>query len=582
VVEQAAGHPFYLEELIRAAAEGHGNVPPGTVLAMVQARLEALSPAARRMLRAGSIFGDAFWIGGVRALLGGAATQDEALLDELQEREFVRRRASRFPGEWEICFRHALVREAAYAMLTPADLATGHRLAGAWLEQAGERDAARLAEHFESGAEPARAARWYQRAAEQALEANDLEAVIIRAHRAAELGAEGQVLGAALLALGEAHLWRSEGAEAGPPLTEAMRLLPPGSAPWFRAAMGAAWAAANDADRIRAVAAEIAQWLGPSPSGASLVAAARVANQFILLGLYQEAEPFAKVLAPMRVDPATDPVVAASAHDLAVFEAVIDGDLGTASVSASTSALRFDEAGDVRSAVRLRGNAGDVLAQLGLFEQAEAELRAALAAAERLGIHHAAAWVRQSLGGVLLRRRAFAEARALVEQSISALAGADHRGEAFSRGYLSAILLDTGDLDGAQEEASRAIGLCEDVPSTRCVALATLARVLLARGLPSKALWAAEEAIELLEQLGGIDDGESLIRLTFAEALVAAGEHARAAAAIASARTRLLARAARIADLSWRRSFLEAVPENARTLALADELATAPREGSTM
>ena len=57
----------------------------------------------------------------------------------------------------------ALVREAAYAMLTDEDRLLGHRLAGAWLEQAGAADAMVLAEHFRRGAEPVRAARWYER-----------------------------------------------------------------------------------------------------------------------------------------------------------------------------------------------------------------------------------------------------------------------------------------------------------------------------------------------------------------------------------------------------------------------------------
>src|SRR6185437_2336109 len=132
---------------------------------------------------------------------------------------------------------------AAYSMLTPGDLATGHRLAGAWLEQVGERDAALLASHFERGGDRASAALWFQRAAEQALEANDLEAVVTRGRRAVELGATGEVLGAALVSMGDAYLWRGESRLAGPALADAMRALPRGSAPWFRAAMAAGWVA---------------------------------------------------------------------------------------------------------------------------------------------------------------------------------------------------------------------------------------------------------------------------------------------------------------------------------------------------
>ena len=53
-------------------------------------------------------------------------------------------------------------------MLTDEDRALGHRLAGAWLERAGEGDATLLAEHFERGSEGARARRWYAVAAERA------------------------------------------------------------------------------------------------------------------------------------------------------------------------------------------------------------------------------------------------------------------------------------------------------------------------------------------------------------------------------------------------------------------------------
>ena len=45
---------------------------------MVQARLERLEDDARRVLRAASVFGESFWSGGVRALLGGCASDSLA------------------------------------------------------------------------------------------------------------------------------------------------------------------------------------------------------------------------------------------------------------------------------------------------------------------------------------------------------------------------------------------------------------------------------------------------------------------------------------------------------------------------
>src|SRR5262249_3512557 len=141
----AGGNAFYLEELIRAEAAGLGDELPGSVVAMAQARLERLDADARRVLRAASVFGAAFWAGGVTALLGiGNASRVEAWLRALVERELVvKRSSSRLHGEREYAFRHALLREAAYEALLPADRTLGHRLAARWLEDAGETDAMR-------------------------------------------------------------------------------------------------------------------------------------------------------------------------------------------------------------------------------------------------------------------------------------------------------------------------------------------------------------------------------------------------------------------------------------------------------
>ncbi|HVK87389.1 MAG TPA: protein kinase, partial [Kofleriaceae bacterium] len=128
IVEQSGGNAFYLEELIRAVAEGKGDAMPETVLAVVQGRLERLEVDARRVLRAGSVFGARFWRGGVTKLLGGGARDASVRpwIDELVERELIARvPVSRFPGDDELQFRHAIVREAAYAMLTDADRQLG-------------------------------------------------------------------------------------------------------------------------------------------------------------------------------------------------------------------------------------------------------------------------------------------------------------------------------------------------------------------------------------------------------------------------------------------------------------------------
>ncbi|MGK4007462.1 protein kinase [Sorangium sp. So ce1036] len=170
VVEQSDGHPFFLEELIRATAEGRGDALPETVVAMVQVRLEALPPHVRRVLRAASVFGEVFWRGAVSRLLGGdePASVQECLSALVAGELCLRHGESRFPGEEEYAFRHALLREGAYALLTEEDRALGHRLAAEWLEAAGEADPLVLAAHCERGGLPVQAATLNLRGAELA------------------------------------------------------------------------------------------------------------------------------------------------------------------------------------------------------------------------------------------------------------------------------------------------------------------------------------------------------------------------------------------------------------------------------
>ena len=247
IVTRADGHAFYLEELIRAAADGKGRALPETVLAMVQARLERLHPDARRVLRAASIFGETFWKGGVEALLGstGAAPW---LADHASQELIVAAPGSRFPGSTEHRFRHALVRDAAYGMLSEADRILGHGLAGGWLEQAGDTDAMELAEHFERGHEGPRAVAWFLRAAEQALEGGDLDAVVARADRALAGGAAGPVRGALLAMQGYVHVWRTDNAAAAACYHAALAELPRGGVQGYLAMGGALHASAHVGD----------------------------------------------------------------------------------------------------------------------------------------------------------------------------------------------------------------------------------------------------------------------------------------------------------------------------------------------
>src|SRR6185503_8833178 len=127
-----------------------------------------------------------------------------------------------------------------------------------------------------------------------------------------------------------------------------------------------------------------------------------------------------------------------------------------------------------------------------------------------------------------------------------------------------------GDHDAAEREALAAVELLRVAPLDHIPATATLAAVRLAQGRTAEALAAAEDALTRYESMGACSMFRgAYVRLVHAECLYTAGDHAAARAAIAKARERIAANAAKIGDAVYRRSFLENVPENVRTLELA-------------
>jgi len=576
LVERAGGNAFYLEELIRAAAEGRGDALPETVLAMAQARLERLDPEARRILRAASVFGQVFWASGVKALLGGDAQtgQLSEWLDLLGDQEFVSAREGRRSGERELAFRHGLVREAAYAMLTDADRILGHRLAGDWLERAGEADAMVLAEHFERGGLGERAVEWYRRAAEQALEGNDLEAVEVRAERGVTCGAGGELLGALRLLQAQALRWRGHRADGEARAREAMRHLDRGTARWFAAMSEALLAAGAQGERGRIV--ELYRQLVATPAapgdadadGVRLRAIARAATQLTFTGdLTLADEALAGLPGGGTANDTDDPTAIALADRARSWRQLHAGDVGKHLELTLSCLAVLEGIGDRQSACTSRANAGYAYMLLGEYDEAERYLVGAIADGRTIGAESTVAHAQHNLGLVLARKGRVAEG--LAEETAARdlfRAKGNQRFEGACSTYLSMIRLLAGAPKEAAEDALSAVTLLESAPQLEAYARAALAQARLAQQEGEEALAAAREAMALVENVG---EAESLIRLVHAECLSQQGLEADARAAIGAARASLLARAGKIADPGWRRSFLERVPENARTLTLA-------------
>jgi eukaryotic-like serine/threonine-protein kinase len=577
LVTRAAGNVFFLEELIRAVAEGKKDRLPETVLATAHHRLEALDGEQRRTLRAASVFGQSFWDQGVAVLMGEAQAQVDGMrarLDDLARRELVTaRKDSRVRDASEYVFRHAIVEEAVYGTLTDRDRILGHRLAAEWLERAGEGDATALAGHWERAEEPARASGHHLRAAQQALEAHDHKAALFAADRAIVCGAEGEALGEARLLQAEAYRWRGQFEEAERAGFEALRALP---APIPRryaviALLMTATGQLGHAERMKALLDELATHPGATGLGYRVVATARGAAQLLSGGRLDDAAPVLEWLrAHAGAVTGEDPMAEGALEVAHAMQALVSGD-PSAYLERSNDAVRaFDRAGDRRSSCIQLVNVGYAYMELGRFVEAEDVLRDAMDRARRMGLENAYADAGQNLGYVVAMRGRTTEGAALESASVeSFVAQKLPRMEAGGRAYLSLILSIAGDPEGAETQAARAVEIARSLPPTRAWALSVLARARLARKDVAGALEAATDAMNILTPLGGVEAGEALIRLTHAEALEAAGRREEAVVAIRAAKERLLARGAAISHVELRRSFLELVPENARTLELA-------------
>jgi tetratricopeptide (TPR) repeat protein len=272
--------------------------------------------------------------------------------------------------------------------------------------------------------------------------------------------------------------------------------------------------------------------------------------------------------------PVSDPAVLALVQRARAYRAFFAGDLGATARLIEASARSFEEAGDLRNACQQQAAMGYARMILGLYSMAERALREAREAAERMNLATIAANTMHNLGLVRARHGAFTEALDLERRSAEAFAAqGDRRMETSARQYLAHILMLAQDLAGADAEAVRAVDIAEAVPSQLASALANLADVRLAMGKKEDALSLAEKAHGTLRRVGG-GEAEQAVLLTYAEALHACGDVEAARAQIAEARRHIEARALKINDLEWRRSFLEEVPENARILQRAREWGT--------
>src|SRR3989449_391491 len=166
LVATADGNPLFLEEIIHRLIDGGmlvrdgsgwqvaGTLPtalPDTVMAVLGARIDALPPPQKRALQEAAVIGRVFWEAPVRRATADPDVTSSLLSLEAKGLVSVHP-TSGIAGELEFIFKHALVRDVAYASLPRVRRARAHAEAARWVEQiAGDRSeelAELIAHHY--------------------------------------------------------------------------------------------------------------------------------------------------------------------------------------------------------------------------------------------------------------------------------------------------------------------------------------------------------------------------------------------------------------------------------------------------
>jgi eukaryotic-like serine/threonine-protein kinase len=580
IIERARGNPLLLEELARAVGQRGDEQLEDTISALMHARLQSLGFDARQILRAASVFGPVFWLDGVVALRqrGSSAAIVREWLDELIDQEVVvRRPASRYPGEEEYEFHHLSVRDAAYGMLTEDDTVAAHRSVARWLSERGETNSYVLAEHFRLGHEPGEAARFYAEAGRQAFVRNEFEAVLEITERALACCTKGdEVQGGLELLRAEVEACSGHHTEASRYALLAMEHLPESSARWLAAAGEASLASARAGDHERVI--EVVGRLDDidptlSGGGVELTGLIRAALPLAVRGHGRTAVQLLDSVERALLSLAErNPDARGPYHSARGLRGMCTGELAASLYEMEAAAREFESAGSLRNAWEHRAGAGFMCLELGMLGRGEQLLMEIIRATEGVGLHHLNAVAKHNLGRRIAEVGRVEEGRVLERSALKAFQAHDNRRmQGLTHAFLARIALQGGDPLEAEQHARRGVELLERESGSKIVALATLAQVLLFVERPHDALGYAEQALEQLEGLELVLEGESLTRLAHAEALWGCKRVPEALYAIEAARNNLLERAVRVGANDAHESFLQRVAENVMILRHAEQ-----------
>jgi hypothetical protein len=586
LVKRSAGNALFLEELIRAAAEGKGDRLPETVLAILQTRLSRLDAPTRRLLRAGAVFGASFWRDGVAELCGldpGNPEIDDCLALAVSDELIERAKDSRFASELQFGFRHALMRDAAYGLLTDQDRRVGHHHAAQYLERIGEPDPGVLADHYMEGDAPESAAPLYCRAADQAVAGHDLATALKRVELGLRCAPAGKLLGAMRGLQCYSHFWNDRWETAYPFGGEALELLPPGSYRWCKT-MGTMLTITSLSGKLEHFGrlcesfANVA--VAEDARTAYVEAGALLAVMFAYLGRRTQSNLFVdRVEAVGALQGPDDATAIGWVHFARVyFSRLLGADPWHTLEISRQGSDAFEKAGSTRNYVFLNNFTGIVQAELGDPDTGAETMRRVLVTAQKLNEALALSRTGVCLAFILCFHGPIGgcdEAVALAEATVKT-PGINSIYLGMAHDVLGHAHFRNGRITDAERESRRALEVLRSIPALRLSASATLIRVLIATNRAAEARTLATAGVEEAEWVGGIGFAEVRLRVAAAEAHHAAGDAPAARDVLRTALAQIASRAERIADPAWRTRYLDGVPDNLRARELAAAWGIAP------
>ncbi|MEO9818867.1 MAG: AAA family ATPase [Paracoccaceae bacterium] len=192
LVRRAGGNPFFIEELALAAQSGGDPTQelPETVQAVISSRIGALDTDARKFLYTIAVIGPPARMELVTHLMGQDADFVSAMAARLRLMGFVLVEPDQYS------FRHMLINDTAYAMLTPAERQNMHGIIAAYLERDGLDWTPRpetLAWHLQSAERADKASEYWLKACRTAMQRLAHREAIVFAQNGLALMASGDI-----------------------------------------------------------------------------------------------------------------------------------------------------------------------------------------------------------------------------------------------------------------------------------------------------------------------------------------------------------------------------------------------------